>query len=234
MFNYRISCKQSQKTMPNQSTETYLVIFVKPFQVADLGIMPCLLVAKPDAIIKIAEPHHVVVIINRSISLKPQALTNGFVVSVSFLVICESSGQMGGDEAQRGVGILESDRDCAFVPCNTRHASLRHIQSIAACTCVMKISHLLQTPVDILHILEFTRPDIERQGRANKLASSKQNIFLDAVLLCVLVQRDFDRFFPVPSSRRISGHDLLRTELYDLLESNSHDLGKLLRRIDVW
>ena len=86
---------------------TYLVIFVETFEVTSLHELSYTLCAKSDAIIKIADPDYTVcrhelvaqnrgratltMIINSTISLKPEAVMDSSIVLVSFLIVRKPS-----------------------------------------------------------------------------------------------------------------------------------------------
>lgn len=58
------------------------------------------------------------------ILLEPQTTVNGLIVSISLIVVPESSSQVGSDKADTRVREIETDRAASFVAGDSRKASL--------------------------------------------------------------------------------------------------------------
>lgn len=58
------------------------------------------------------------------ILLEPQTTVNGLIVSISLIIIPESSSQVGSDEADTRVREVKTDRAASFVASDSRKASL--------------------------------------------------------------------------------------------------------------
>ncbi len=87
--------------------KTYLVIFIQTLEVTSLHELSHSFCAKSDTIIKVADPDHTVcrnelvawnrggvtltMIINSTVSLKPEAVVDGSIVLVSLLIVRKPS-----------------------------------------------------------------------------------------------------------------------------------------------
>ena len=67
----------------------YLVILVQRGKVSILNESPDFLVAQPNTIVEVAEPNDRIVVVYGSIAQEAQAVSDGLVVSVPFVVICK-------------------------------------------------------------------------------------------------------------------------------------------------
>lgn len=103
---------------------TYLIILVQSLQVTDLAKALGLLVAQADAVVEVSKPNDSIMILYRPVPLEPQAMTNGLVIPITFLVVGESSCKMSSDEDNRSVGVLHTNSNSTFVSRHTGHTSL--------------------------------------------------------------------------------------------------------------
>jgi len=105
-------------------SHTDLIIFVQGFKIAHVAKLLYFLVAQAYSVIEISKPDYSVMILDRSVPLKSQTMTDSLVVPVPFFIICEASRKMCGNEADRCVGIIHANGYCAFVTCYAGHAGL--------------------------------------------------------------------------------------------------------------
>lgn len=73
------------------------------------------MVPKANSVIEVTKPDRSVVISDGSILLESQATINGFIVSISLVVIPKSSSQMSRDKANACIREVETDRTASFV-----------------------------------------------------------------------------------------------------------------------
>ena len=73
------------------------------------------MIPQANSVIEVTEPNGRVVISDGPILLKSQATIDSLVVSISFVVVPESSGQMGRDEADACIGKVKSNGTASFV-----------------------------------------------------------------------------------------------------------------------
>jgi hypothetical protein len=112
-------------TIPNP--ESYLIILIQRLEVTHMTQSLNLLVVKTNAVVEVTKPDHCIVVLNRSVTLELQAVTNRFVVTIAFFVVGKAGCKMGCDEADRRVAVFHANSDGAFVTSHARHASLSSV-----------------------------------------------------------------------------------------------------------
>jgi hypothetical protein len=146
-------------------------------------------------------------IIDATVSLETQSIVDCCVVPVALIVIREPSSQMCCDEAELGVGELHTDCNSAFVARDARHARLPH------------------TTFDILYLGQYGGLDEDAEGCSDELATPQKHVLLASNFFGMLIQGPLNSLLPSLLSSRVTVHDLLGTQLHDLLEPNGNDLG---------
>src|SRR4051794_16410204 len=118
---------------------------------------------------------------------------------------------MCGHETDLGIGVFHTNCHSSFITSHTGHPSL------------------LNTTFDILDMLKNRSPNENTQSGANELSASKENVMLATCCSRMSIQRLPDSLLPSLFPGWVTVHDLLRTELDNLLESNSNYFWLLLR-----
>lgn len=72
----------------------YLIVLVERPKVACLNQAADLVIAKTDSIVEVTEPKDSIVVIDGSIPLEPETVTDGTVVAVSLLIVRKAGGKM--------------------------------------------------------------------------------------------------------------------------------------------
>ena len=133
-------------------------------------------------------------------------MVDSIVVSVSLLIICESSSEMSCDKADLGIGIIHSDCHSTLISSHTRH------------------SGLLDTTFDILDLSKARRLDENAESSTNKLSTAQKDVMLTPRSSSLPIQCLSNCFLPCLLPCRITVHYLLWAEFDDFLKSNGYDL----------
>jgi len=128
------------------------------------------------------------------------------IVAVPVLVVCEPGRQVCRDKAQLGVGKVEPNRHRSLVARDARHARLLH------------------AALDVLDLRQDRLAHKNAQGSPDQLPAAEQDILLAVYSLCVRVQTPSNCLLPQLLPRRVAVHDLLGTQLDNLLETNNVNL----------
>lgn len=146
-------------------------------------------------------------VIDTPIPLEPQPVINGFEVFISLLVVREAGSKMCCDEADRGIGVVQPDRNSTLV---TSH------------TCY---SRLLDAALDVFDIPQNRRLNEYAERCADELSTPQDDVLFVADLLRSKIQRLLHGLFPELLAGRITVHDLLRAEFHNFLEADGDDIG---------
>jgi hypothetical protein len=104
-----------------------LIVLVQGLEIAYVAQSLDLLIAKPNTVVEVTQPNHRVVVFDRPVALELESMADCLIITITFLVVGEASSKVSRNETNRRIAILDANRNSSFVPCHTRHASLRFV-----------------------------------------------------------------------------------------------------------